>query len=250
YKLVDEVRIAGSQVVGEVRDDGLLAGAPLDLVGKRFRHVGLLAVTVGVRLAIFLQPEALPLGTLAEHDQRVVAWVRTLLLEEQLDQFVEIDLVLRYDASYRGRVRGVERRKSGIAAKDAENANSLVRADSGALPLDGIAGAGDRGREADAVLGVADVVVHRLRDGDDLDAEFVELGRITERVVAADGDQVFDAEARKVGQHLASEVPRLGRHAALGTHGDWNISDEMIRQLLYFGRIDTARVQHGASAPV
>jgi hypothetical protein len=32
-----------------------------------------------------------------------------------------------------------------------------VRADSGALSLDGIAGAGDRGREADAVLGVADV---------------------------------------------------------------------------------------------
>ena len=113
-------------------------------------------------------------------------------------------------------VRGVERRKSGIAAKDAENADALVRADSGALPLDGIAGAGDRGREADAVLGVADVVVHRLRDGDDLDAEFVELGRVTERVVAADGDQVFDAEPREVRQHLAGEVPGLGCDAALG----------------------------------
>src|SRR5262249_57204049 len=122
-----------------------------------------------------LQLVALPLGTLAEHDQRVVAWVGALLLEEQLDQLVELHLVLRYDAPYRGRVRSVERGKSGISAKDAENANSLVRADSGALPLDGVAGAGDRGREADAVLGVADVVVHRLLDGDDLDAEFVEL---------------------------------------------------------------------------
>src|ERR1700742_4893338 len=110
-----------------------------------------------------------------------------------MDQLVEVDFILRYDASYRGRIRSVECRKSGIAAKDAENANSLMRADGGALPLDGIAGAGDRGREADAVLGVADVIIHRLRDGDDLDAEFVELGRITERVVAADGDQVFDS---------------------------------------------------------
>src|SRR6266852_5932298 len=99
--------IARSQVVGEVRGDRLLAGAPLDLIGKRFGHAGLLAVTVGVRLAVFLKLVALPLGALAEHDQRVVAWVGALLLEEQLDQFVEIDLVLRYDASYRGGVRSV-----------------------------------------------------------------------------------------------------------------------------------------------
>src|SRR6266404_6348703 len=126
-----------------------------------------------------------------------------------------------------------------------------MRADSSTLPLDGIAGAGDRGREADAVFGVSDVVVHCLRDSDDPDAELVELGRVAERVVAADGDQVFDAEPRKVRQHLLGEVPRLGRKAALGTQGDWNIvADEMIGQLLYFGRIDAARVQHGAAAPV
>src|SRR6202022_1149365 len=143
------------------------------------------------------------------------------------------------------------RRKSGIAAKDAENADSLVRADSGALPLDGVAGAGDRGREADAVFGVADVVVHRLRDGDDLDAEVVELGRITERVIAADGDEVFDAAPPEGRPHLAGGVPRLGRDAALGTQGNRKVlADEMIGQLLYFGRIRAARVQHSAAAPV
>ena len=93
------------------------------------------------------------------------------------------------------RVAGQALADAGIAAKDAENADSLVRSDGSALPLDRVAGASDRGREADAVLGVADVVVHRLRNGDDFDAEFVELGRVTERVVAADGDQVFDAQA-------------------------------------------------------
>src|SRR6476661_11258350 len=92
-----------------------------------------------------------------------------------------------------------------------------------ALPLDGVAGAGDRSREADAVLGVADVVVHRLRDGNDLDAEVVELGRITERVVAADGDQVFDAEPREVRQHLDGDVPRLGCDAALGAEQGWKV---------------------------
>src|SRR6266581_8042956 len=251
HKLVDEVRIARSQVVGEVRGDRLLADAPLDLVGERFGHARFLAVAVGVRLAVFLQLVALPLGAFAEHDQRVVAWVGALLLKEQLDQLVEIDLVLRYDAPYRGGVRGVERRKSGIAAKDTENADSLVRSDSGALPLDGVAGAGDRGREAYTVLGVADVVVHRLRDGDDLDAEVVELGCVTERVVAADGDQMFDAEPREVRQHLAGDVPRPGCDAALRAERGWKVvADEMIWQLLHLGRIGAARVQHGAAAPV
>src|SRR5215216_3653244 len=251
HELVHEVRIARSQVVGEVRRDRLFADAPLDLVGERFRHARLLAMAVGIGLAVFLHLVALPRGALAEHDQRVVAWVGALLLKEQLDQLVEIDLVLRYDAPYRGGVRGVERRKSGIAAKDAEDADSLVRTDSGALPLDGVAGAGDRGREADAVLGVADVVVHRLRDGDDLDAEFVDLGCVTERVVAADGDQVLDAEPREVSQHLASDVPRLGCDAALGAERGWTVlADEMIRQLLHFRRIGAARVQHGAAAPI
>src|SRR6516164_2158317 len=193
YKLVDKVGIARSQVVGKVGDNGLLAGAALDLVGKRFRHAGFLAVTVGVRLAIFLYLVALPLGALAEHDERIVARVRALLLEQQPDQLVEIDLVLRYDAPDRGSVRGVERRKSRVAAKDPENAYSFVRADSGALPLDGVAGAGDCGRETDAVLGVADVVVHRLGDGNDPGAETVELVGIAERVVAADRDQMIDA---------------------------------------------------------
>jgi hypothetical protein len=100
--------------------------------------------------------------------------------------------------------------QSAVNPASRPNADSLVRADSGALPLDSVAGAGDRGREADAVFGVADVVVHRLRDSDDLDAEVVELGCVTERVVAADGDKMFDAKPREVRQHLAGKVPRLG----------------------------------------
>src|ERR1700692_3819482 len=62
---------------------------------------------------------------------------------------------------------------------------------------------------------------------------------------------MFDAEPREVRQHLAGKVPRLGCDAPLGTQGDWKVlADEMIGQLLHFGRIGAARVQHRGPATV
>ena len=84
----------------------------------------------------FVHLVALPLGAPAEHNQRVIARICALLLDEQLDEFVEIDLVFGDDTADRGDVRGVERCKIGIAAEDAENADPLVRADGGPLALD------------------------------------------------------------------------------------------------------------------
>ncbi|GAB1715380.1 MAG: hypothetical protein NTAFB05_04220 [Nitrobacter sp.] len=56
-----------------------------------------------------------------------------------------------------------------------------------------------------------------------------EPGRITERVAAADGDQVFDAEPRQVRKHLASQVPASGFNAAVGIRGNWEVNaDEMV----------------------
>ena len=75
--------------------------------------------------------------------------------------------------------------------------------------MDGIAGASDRRRETDAVFSVTDVVVHRLRDGNDLDPEIIELGGIAECVVAADYDQMFDAKRREVRQYLLGDIPGL-----------------------------------------
>src|SRR5690348_8902339 len=103
----------------------------------------------------------------------------------------------------------MERGKSGVTAEYAKNADPFMRANRSSLPLDGIAGAGDRRREADAVLSVTDVVVHRLRNGNDLDAELVELGGIAECVVAADYDQMFDAKRRVVRQYLLGDIPGL-----------------------------------------
>src|SRR5258708_3796916 len=52
----------------------------------------------------------------------------------------EIHFVLGYDASDRSRICCVERRKSGITPKDTENADPLMRANGGALTLNGVAG--------------------------------------------------------------------------------------------------------------
>ena len=74
----------------------------------------------------------------------------------------------------------------------------------------------DGGGEADAVLGVADVVVHRLRHGDDFDALAVEFGGIAESVVAADGDQVVEAEGLDVLEHAGVMSKTVDGDALLG----------------------------------
>ena len=99
-----------------------------------------------------------------------------------------------------GDVGGVERGEAGVATEDAEDADALVGADGGALAVDGAFGAGDGGGKADAVLSVADIVVHRLGDGDDLDAFLVEAGGVGEGIVAADSDNVVHAEPGEVGE--------------------------------------------------
>jgi len=94
------------------------------------------------------------------------------------------------------------------------------------------------------------VVIHCLRDCNDLDAEFVELGRVAERVVTADGDEVLDAESREVRQHLLGEVPGVGG-GTLSARGERKVlAGEVIGQLGHFRRVGTARVQHRPTATV
>ena len=74
-------------------------------------------------------------------------------------------------------------------------------------------GAGDAGGEADAVVGARDVVVHRLGDGDDRHPLVVQAHAVGQRVVAADRDQVVDAEQLEVLEHLGREVVRRRRRS-------------------------------------
>ena len=162
-----------------------------------------------------------------------------------------MDFVFGNDTADRGDVRAIERSKPRIAAEDAKNADPLVRGDCGPLTLDGIGSAGDRRREADAVLGVANVVIHGLWDSNDLDAKLIELSRVAERVITADGNEVVNAERREVRQHLLGDVPGLGGRATRSAQRDRKVlGSEVIRQLLHFGRVGAAGVQHGPTAPV
>ena len=128
----------------------------------------------------------------------------------------QIHFVLGNAAADGGDVGRVERGVAGVAAEHAEDADALVRAHRGALPLDGVHGARDGGGEADAVLGVADVVVHRLGDRDHLHALPVELRGVAQRIVAADGDQVIQVQRLDVLQHRLGDVEDRGGHALLG----------------------------------
>ena len=86
-----------------------------------------------------------------------------------------------------------------------------MRADGGALPVDGIGGAADGGREADAVFGVAHVVIHRFRNGDNFDALLIQMRGVAERVVAADGDQIIEFQLFDIFEHLRASCRRPSR---------------------------------------
>src|ERR1700730_790500 len=172
-------------------------------------------MSIRISWAIFLDCAALPLGTLANDNQRIIAWVGILVLDKEPDQSFEIDLEFRDETTDGGDIRGVERCKSGVAAEDAKNTNPFMRCNSCPLTLYCVGGSGDCCREADTILGVANVVVHRLRNGDDLHAQFIKLGGVAECVVATDGDQLVDAQGREIVQDLPRKVPRLRCGAAL-----------------------------------
>ena len=106
-----------------------------------------------------------------------------------------------------GRQHGGE---AGIAAEDLQHQEALVRAGRGAQAVGHLDGARDAGAEADAVVGAGHVVVHRLGNGDDLDAFLVQAHAVAERVVAADRDEVVDAQPFEVLQHLRRQVVALG----------------------------------------
>jgi hypothetical protein len=91
-------------------------------------------------------------------------------------------------------------------AEDPEHADPLVAAQGGPLPVDQLLRARDRRREADAVLRPVDVVVHRLGNRDQRQAALVERRRERQRVVAADGHEVGEAEVLDRVEHVVGEV--------------------------------------------
>ena len=145
-----------------------------------------------------------------DEDDRVVARVGEPVLHEELAETLHLERILRDDAAVRGAGhRGQQRGEPGVAAEDLDDEEPLVRAGRGAQAVGHL----DRPRHAraepDAVVGPRHVVVHRLGDRDDLDALLVQADPVAERVVAADRDDVVDAEVLEVLEHLAGQVVDL-----------------------------------------
>src|SRR5207237_10670079 len=86
---------------------------------------------------------------------------------------------------------------------------ALVRAGRRARPVRELDRARDAGAEADGVVRAIDVVVHRLRNGDDVHALIVQALAIAQGVIAADRNEHVDAEVREVLEHILRHVVDL-----------------------------------------
>src|SRR4029077_4052002 len=127
---------------------------------------------------------------------------------EERDESLEVEWGLRDQAARRRDVGDMEGAESRIATEDPEHADALMRPERRPLSVDELLRPGDRGRESDAVLGVADVVVHRLRDRDERDAPRGDAVRVSERVVPSDDHEMVEAEPGDVLEHDGREVER------------------------------------------
>src|ERR1044071_2814245 len=113
--------------------------------------------------------------------------------------------------------------------------------------MDELNAASDRGAEADAVISAENVVVHRLRNGDDFDAFTMQTLAVAERIIAADGNQDSYAEVLEILEHVRSEIPR----PRFGVFDVRRIAQKLRFILrLYLRRICSAGVQHCATAAI
>src|SRR5882724_2200691 len=163
-----------------------------------------MAVSVG--FAVFLNAAFLPHGAFGDDNESVVAGIVALVVRKEFGDAIDVKRIFGDEAASGSDVGGVKGGEAGVTAENTENADAFVRAESGALASNEFLGASDGGREADAVFGALDVVVHGFGNGDDGHAGGGERGGEAERVVATDGDKAADAEAFEIIEYDGSEV--------------------------------------------
>ena len=162
---VERIGLAAAEVVGELGGERLDPRPLAQLERQGLADIGLVPVSERVGAPDVGHLGTLPDRTLGRDHEGVVARVRGVVGLEQGGQSVEVVGHLRDDAARRGHVGRVQRREPGVPPEDPEDADPLVASERRPLPVDRFLGSGDRGREADAVLGPLHVVVHRLGDG-------------------------------------------------------------------------------------
>ena len=129
------------------------------------------------------------------------------VIDQQLGQAVDVEFVFGDDAAVGGACHGGEHGgETGVAAENLQDQEALVRAGGGAQAVRQLDGAGDAGAEADAVIRAGHVVIHGLGDGDHLETLVVQAHTQAERVIAADRDQVINAQEIQVLDHFRDQV--------------------------------------------
>ena len=160
-------------------------------------------------------------GALGNGHDRVVGRAVRAVFGEQAGEALDVERHLGDDGAIDfGEVGGVQRRLPRVAAEELDHADALVRADGGAEVGEHVDRARDRSREADAVVGAEDVVVHRLGDGDDADAGVMQDVGEAQGVVATDGDQRVEAEGLDHAHGVlgAIDLAAVLLHAVAGAH--------------------------------
>jgi hypothetical protein len=152
---------------------------------------------------------ATPDGPLGGDDEAVVARVGGMVRSQQGAERIEVVGHLGDDAAGGRDVRRVQRGEARVPAEDPEDPDPLVAAKRRPLAVDRLLGAGDGGREADAVLGALDVVIHGLRDRHQRDALIDQDLRVRQRVVATDRDQDVHAEVSQVVEDPRGQVVEI-----------------------------------------
>src|SRR5581483_4350438 len=145
--------------------------------------------------------------TFRDEDDGVTTGILTAIGQEQLGQLIDVEFVFGNDTTVRRSCHGGKHSSEPcVAAKNLEHQETLVRSRGGAKIVGHLDGSRDAGAEADTVVGSRDVVVHGLRNGDDFHAFLVQAHGVAQGVVAADGDEVLDAEVFQIFEHFGSQI--------------------------------------------
>src|SRR5690349_12742110 len=139
---------------------------------------------------------------------------------------LDIEFEFRDNAAIGGTGHG---RKHGgepsITTENLEDHEAFVGASGSTEAVDHLNGTGNAGAEADAVVGAGDVIVHSLRNADDLEALFVEANAVAQSIVATDGNESVNAKPGEILQDFRSEVVFLCCELILEMRGDIGLSD-------------------------
>src|ERR1035438_5832361 len=146
-------------------------------------------MTVRIHLTELADFLLLPHRSLRYYNERVIARIFSFVFGQKSGDPVQFKRVFGDQASGRRYVGGIESRETGVAAKDSEDADALVRAKSCPLPCYQLLSTRDGRRKPNAVFRALDVVVHCLRHSNQGHSLGGEHRRETKRIVATDCDQ-------------------------------------------------------------